>query len=142
MCTLVIRTQCVSTTVAHTFVVAYLAMKVFSICFDFCCFYKSLGTNKCDNTNECSTMQHDCPHDSKCFDTPGIGNLTFGRLYLILGGYECQCAEGFKKSGKFCVDLNECAIDSMFSCSPDSKLGSSLSACSNQLFHWKPYQSA
>ena len=68
-------------------------------------------------------MQHNCPHDSKCFDTPGIAIFSFGRFYLTLGGYECQCAEGFKKQGNFCIDLNECAVDGLFSCAPDSQAG-------------------
>ena len=52
-----------------------------------------------------------------------VGHRVRRQVEIFPGGYECQCAEGFKKQGNFCIDLNECAIDGMFSCAPDSQSG-------------------
>jgi len=28
-----------------------------------------------------------------------------------IGGYRCDCQEGFTKYGRYCVDVNECDLD-------------------------------
>jgi hypothetical protein len=53
------------------------------------------GPPTCADGNECDTGTHACDlATSGCLNT--------------LGGYECVCKGGFKKSGKDCINVNEC----------------------------------
>ncbi|XP_033229535.1 fibrillin-1-like [Belonocnema kinseyi] len=64
----------------------------------------------CQDLDECQEDEHDCSHD--CINTPGSYECICPQgLKLLSDGLTCGdpfCAEGFRKSGSGCEDVDEC----------------------------------
>lgn len=72
------------------------------------------GGSGCQNENECLTGSHDCDLQTQtCQDkNPAIDGMQF----------QCQCKRGFtpSKSGKACIDIDECRLPGLNLCEPKS----------------------
>ena len=59
--------------------------------------YEGDGIISCTDIDECSTVNN-CTANADCTNLPG--------------SYTCQCKPGFLFDGEFCVDINECELES------------------------------
>ncbi|XP_064597834.1 LOW QUALITY PROTEIN: uncharacterized protein LOC135464334 [Liolophura sinensis] len=78
--------------------------------------------SKCEDVNECETLDEPCGVNSKCEN--------------IDGSYNCNCNTGFTKDAdnKNCIDINECSEDQLNSCDAenskcDNTVGSYTCGC-------------